>query len=181
MSHPASRPPIEHFERLCRHHRIPLTVQRRTIFQLIVGRDDHPTADQVCEQARKRLPTISRTTVYRILDNLVELGVITRICHPGSAGRFDPKIVRHHHLVCMRCEKIIDLEAACSNDIPWPDVRRHGFQIRDFHIHFQGLCASCRGKGGKKRKSTAKTRGQGSPTRARVKPTRVIGKRRTSS
>src|SRR5690606_34308177 len=86
MAGETKRNRIEHFERICRERRLPVTVQRRTIFEMILDREDHPTADQVYDQVRRRLPSISRTTVYRILDNLVELGLITKICHPGSAA-----------------------------------------------------------------------------------------------
>jgi len=131
-------------ERACRKRGLPVTAQRRTVFAMILDRQDHPTADQVYEQVRRRLPTISRTTVYRVLDSLVGLGLITKICHPGSAARFDPKVHRHHHLVCLYCERIMDLEEQRLNRIAWPDVRRYGFEIRDYHIHFRGVCAGCR-------------------------------------
>jgi len=136
---------IEHFERTCRARRLPVTIQRRTVFEAIVDRHDHPTADQIYAQIRGRLPGISRATVYRILDTFVELGLITRICHLGSAARFDPKIHQHHHLVCMECERIIDVEDARMDRVPWPDVGACGFEIRDCHVHFRGLCADCRG------------------------------------
>jgi Fur family peroxide stress response transcriptional regulator len=135
---------VEIFERACRERGLPVTAQRRTVFEMILDREDHPTADQVYEQVRRRLPTISRTTVYRVLDGLVGLGLITRICHPGSAARFDPKVHQHHHLVCLYCERIIDLEEQRLNRVAWPDVRRYGFEIRDYYIHFRGVCARCR-------------------------------------
>jgi len=93
---------------------------------------------------RERLPQISRMTVYRIVATLVWLGLISRICRLGSAARFDPKIHQHHHLVCLDCGGIIDLEEERLNRIQLPDVRRHGFQITDYHIHFRGRCARCR-------------------------------------
>ena len=53
---------------------------------------------------------------------------------------------QHHHLVCLDCGDIIDLEDARLNKLPWPDVGRHGFQIEDYHINFRGRCARCRQK-----------------------------------
>lgn len=134
---------IAEFERVCRARGLPITTQRKTVFALLIGRTDHPTADQVYDQVRGYISTISRTSVYRILDTLVELGLITKVCHPGSAARFDPKTARHHHLVCLYCERIIDLEEQRLDNLVWPDVRGHGFQIHDYHIHFQGICAEC--------------------------------------
>lgn len=137
---------IGQLERACRERGLPVTVQRRTVLETILDREDHPTADQVCDQVRRRLPAISRASVYRILDMLVELGLIEKICHPGSAARFDPRTDRHHHLVCMRCEAIIDLEDRRFDGLALPNARRYGFEIRDYHIHFRGICADCRRK-----------------------------------
>ena len=64
----------------CRHRGVPLTVQRRLILQALAGRHDHPTADQILQQVRKRLPEVSRTTVYRVPETFVDLGLAVKIC-----------------------------------------------------------------------------------------------------
>jgi Fe2+ or Zn2+ uptake regulation protein len=56
------------FERICRERRLPLTVQRRAILQAILGREDHPTADQIHAQIRMQLPDVLRTSVYASAD-----------------------------------------------------------------------------------------------------------------
>jgi Fur family peroxide stress response transcriptional regulator len=134
---------MEHFEQVCRARGIPLTVHRRAILEAMLGREDHPTADQLHAEISIRLPGISRTSVYRILDVLVNTGMINKVCHPGSAARFDPKLRRHHHLVCLSCERLIDIEEPRLDRLPLPDVRAMGFQINDYHIHFRGICAEC--------------------------------------
>jgi len=167
---------IESFERISRQHGLPVTMQRRTVFEILSGRKDHPTADQVYDEARPRLAGISRTTVYRILDAFVQHGLVKKICHPGPAVRFDPKVRRHDHLVCMHCEKVIDIEDSGLADLPWPDVRGHGFEIRDYHVHFLGVCAECRkrkkGGGGSRKPSR---RDAGSPA---ARPERETVKKR---
>jgi len=137
---------VKLLEQVCRSRGLPLTIQRRVVFQEILKRDDHPSADQILAQIRGRVPDISRTTVYRILDTLVQLGLVTKICHPRSVARFEPRTYQHHHLVCMHCDQIIDLEDDRLNAIAFPDVRRHKFQITDYHIHFRGICSQCRSK-----------------------------------
>jgi Fur family transcriptional regulator, peroxide stress response regulator len=141
------QPPSDHrilqFERICRARGLPLTVQRRVVLQAILPRKDHPTADQIYAAIRKRLPDISRTSVYRILEMLVQTGMITKVCHPGSAARFDPQLHPHHHLVCLSCERIIDVEEPRLNHLPLPDVHALRFRINDYHVHFHGVCAQC--------------------------------------
>ena len=181
MSGPSKQHRIEQFERLCRERGLPMTTQRRTVFEMILEREDHPTADQIYDQVRRQIHTISRTSVYRILETLVELGLITRICHPGSAARFDPKTQRHDHLICLRCEEIIDLEEKKRSEVVWPDVRRYGFEIRDHHIHFRGLCAACREKRSAEEKRRPRTGSPRPGTPAQADSRRTARKRRIPS
>ena len=150
---------IEQFEQAHRKRGLPVTVQRRAVFEAILEREDHPTADQVCEAVRARVPGISRMTVYRILGTLARLGLVAKTCHPGSSARFDPKIRRHHHLVCLDCDGVLDPEDKRLNDVAWPDVRRLGLEIENYHIHFRGRCAACRRRNSPKKKSKTKGRG----------------------
>ncbi|MBP7933763.1 MAG: transcriptional repressor [Phycisphaerae bacterium] len=142
-SRPLDETWTDRLRRVCRERGLPLTVHRRAVFEAIRGREDHPTADQVYSAVQARLPGVSRTSVYRILEMLVATGMVTKVCHPGSAARFDPKTHQHHHLVCLSCERIIDVEDPRLNCVPLPDVRGHGFLIDDYHVHFRGTCADC--------------------------------------
>jgi len=135
-----------HFEEQCRRHGLALTVQRRAVFEAIYLRRDHPTADQIYAVVRRRLPGVSRTTVYRVLETFVRAGLITKACHPGAAARYDPVVRRHHHLVCLRCEKIVDFLDSRLDQLPTPKAPRHGFVIDDHCVHFRGLCGDCAAK-----------------------------------
>ena len=122
---------------------LPVTTQRRAVFEAILHRTDHPTAEQLYQAVRDALPKISLMTVHRILGTFVSLSLVAKTCHPGSSARFDPKLHQHHHLVCLGCGRIIDVEDPRLNHIPWPDVARQGFQIEDYRVHFRGRCARC--------------------------------------
>jgi Fur family transcriptional regulator, peroxide stress response regulator len=135
---------LREFKRLCRHAGVPLTVQRCAVLEAVLERDDHPTADQISEVVKERVPGISRTTVYRVLDRLVEIGVIRRLHHPGPVARYDGKVRRHHHLICKKCNKVIDLECEKLDGLSMPDVEAEGFAIDDFSVQFIGTCAACR-------------------------------------
>ena len=146
---------LSRFEEVCRRRGIPLTIQRRSVFAAVLARSDHPTAEQVFQDIRLDVPGISRTTVYRTLDTLVELGLVMKASHLGAAARFDPNTERHHHIVCRMCETVVDLSAHALDAVPVPDLRRHGFVVDDYSIHFTGLCEGCRrrGRAGARRKS----------------------------
>ena len=83
-------------------------------------------------------------TVYRVLDLFVELGVISKVCHPGVAIRFDPTTEAHHHLICVRCCKLSDLETSETYEVNLPDTGKLGFEVRDYAIQFRGVCKECR-------------------------------------
>jgi Fur family peroxide stress response transcriptional regulator len=131
-------------EESCRKRRIPVTQQRRAVFDAVTARGDHPTADDVYEDVRRRLPEISRTTVYRVLELLVDLGIVTKIAHPGATIRFDGRTERHHHLICLHCNELFDIEDPGPGPIEPPDTREIGFEITDYSIHFRGVCRACR-------------------------------------
>ena len=87
----------------------------------LMHRHDHPTADQIAEDVAIRLPGVSRTTVYRVLDTLVRISIARKVCHPGAAARFEVESHRHHHLVCVQCGRMIDLEDPRLDKLPFPE------------------------------------------------------------
>lgn len=134
---------LEELEAYCRRHGLPLTVQGRAVLHALAARDDHPTADHVFEEVQRQHPTLARTTVYRILDRLVAAGIAIRICHPGSAARYDARTDRHHHFVCMQCQSVFDVPA--TDETPnavWGSLDPT-FRVVDFSIYFRGLCPEC--------------------------------------
>ncbi len=135
---------LEHFEIVCRQKGVPLTVQRRVVMEVLLGHTDHPTVDQVFDEVKSRIPGISRTTVYRVLERLVRLGVARKIHHFEAAARFDANTEHHDHLVCLGCSKIADLEDGAFYPVRLPESRRTGFEITDYSVYFEGFCPDCR-------------------------------------
>ncbi|HVX67168.1 MAG TPA: transcriptional repressor [Bryobacteraceae bacterium] len=137
-------------EEVCRRNGLPLTIQRRLTLEALARRRDHPTADQVLEDVRKQMPEISRPTVYRVLEALVRIGVARKVCHPGAAARYETETRRHHHLVCLDCEEMVDVDAPYLDHLRLPDVRSR-FHIEDYSIQFRGLCSRCARKSSSRR------------------------------
>ncbi len=136
-------PRLAEFEEECRRRGLAVTIQRRTVFGELAGRRDHPTADQVYEAVRGRLPGLSRTTVYRVLEALVDAGLARKVSHAGGVARFDPTAGRHHHLACEACGRLVDLEDALVPPLRLPETIGAGFRVKDYSVSFTGTCPAC--------------------------------------
>ncbi|MGH7844128.1 MAG: Fur family transcriptional regulator [Candidatus Binatia bacterium] len=137
------RKKLEELESACRRNGLPVTVQRRVILEALVERDDHPTVDQLFADVKNRIPGVSRTTVYRVLETLVQLGVSRKTNHFEATARFDANTDHHHHLICRSCNKISDLEDRSLDQFRLPEIRRSGFKVTDYSVYFEGLCPEC--------------------------------------
>ena len=146
MDEPARTERIELFRKLCRERGERCTVQRRVILETVLELDNHPSADQIFDAVDDHLPDIARTTVYRALEYLARIGVITKACHPGRVARFDPRLELHHHLVCLRCNEFFDFEDEGLNELTIPDTSAFGFEVNDYRVQLRGICKKCREK-----------------------------------
>jgi Fur family peroxide stress response transcriptional regulator len=140
---PPPRPQLAELEKRCQELGLPVTIQRRAILEVLLSRDDHPTADDVAADLAARIDGISRATVYRTLETLVANKLLVRVCHHGTAARYDIRTDRHHHLVCDVCGEMSDFEAPGLDDLAFPSFARTGFRVRDFSVHVRGLCRKC--------------------------------------
>jgi Fur family peroxide stress response transcriptional regulator len=140
------REKAKQLEIACRQNGLPVTIQRRAVLEALIERDDHPTVDQLFANVKSRIPGVSRTTVYRALETLVQLGVSRKTNHFEATARFDANTEHHHHLICGGCSKISDLEDRNPIHFPFPDTAHTGFRITDYSVYFEGLCSKCQKK-----------------------------------
>ena len=113
--------------------------QRESIKEFLRTRTDHPTADVVYENMKLIYPNISLGTVYRNLSLLADLGEIKKLSSFAGADHFDGRTERHCHFMCIRCERIIDLESEGIHHIM--DLAGENFKgkITDYSARFFGL------------------------------------------
>jgi Fe2+ or Zn2+ uptake regulation protein len=144
MDNQAKDERIEGFRQLCREQGLALTPQRRAILLAVLDLDDHPTADRVQAALSRRRVRVSRATVFRTLESFARMGIITKTCHPGSSIRYDRRTDRHHHLICLSCDRVIDISDPRLDALPVPDTRPFGFVVSDFKVQLRGICKKCR-------------------------------------
>lgn len=121
-----------------------MTRQRRIILEELRQLTTHPTADDLYEIVRKRLPRISLGTVYRNLDVLSRTGVILRLEMGGSQYRFDGNPWPHAHVRCVHCGRVADVHAEQTPvPLPGPDAAC-GYHVTGYRMEYTGTCPECR-------------------------------------
>lgn len=122
-----------------------LTTQRRVVAEVLAGEHIHLTADAVYSRAQRRLPEISLATVYNTLNELVDMGELLEVSTGGGPKRYDPNTTTaHHHLHCIECGALRDVEPSGADHLRIPAAQQHGFELLDVDIVFRGRCPDCR-------------------------------------
>ncbi|UCD71455.1 MAG: transcriptional repressor [Syntrophobacterales bacterium] len=121
-----------------------MTRQRRVILEELRKLESHPTADEIYEMARRRLPRISLGTVYRNLEILSECGMIRKLELGGTQKRFDSMVRNHYHVRCLRCGCIEDVSMEPLTTIENAIRRVNDYEIIGFRLEFIGVCPQCK-------------------------------------
>jgi len=120
-----------------------LTSQRQVIFEELKKVKSHPTANDVYDMVRKRLPRIGLGTVYRNLNLLAELGIIRRLEVGGEQNRFDGDISPHYHISCIKCSRVDDIFIKMDKGLEKSAASCCDYKILDHHVQFSGICSRC--------------------------------------
>ncbi len=121
-----------------------MTIQRRVILEELRALRSHPTADELYDRVRRRLPRVSLGTIYRNLETLVSQGAIQRLDLAGLQRRFDPMPTPHHHVRCTWCGRLEDIEIRTPPTVGEIVRDARGFEILDVSLEFRGVCPECR-------------------------------------
>jgi Fur family transcriptional regulator, ferric uptake regulator len=120
-----------------------LTTQRQVILEELFKVTSHPTANEVYDMVRKRLPRIGLGTVYRNLELMSETGLILKLEVGGTQKRFDAVVTPHYHVRCIYCGKVNDVDMPVQQSINESAAQSSHYLILSHHIEFTGLCDQC--------------------------------------
>ena len=115
-----------------------LTPQRQQVYDVLVHKRDHPTAEEVFIRAKKRMPEISHATVYNCLDALVKCGLARQVTVDRGATRFCPNMHEHGHFYCDACGTVFDVDLPAQS-MPLPK----GFAAEHYDVAIHGHCPDC--------------------------------------
>lgn len=119
------------------------TIQKKIIFNTLKEMKEHPSAQEVYEEVHGKHSTISRATVFRVLNNLAEAGHLFRIKIPGCADCYDYKTINHYHIKCSECNKISNMDSSFLED---PIIKANeytNYKITGYTLIFEGICNEC--------------------------------------
>lgn len=120
------------------------TPQRRVILEELRQVTSHPTAAELYELVRTRMPKVSLGTVYRNLDFLARRGTIQKLTLGRSEARFDGNPDHHYHVRCVGCGRVDDVNGVSADFSPEDLDRVHDYQILGHRLEFVGVCGRCR-------------------------------------
>lgn len=122
-----------------------LTPQRVMILAAIEDSDHHISVEEIYAQIAAKYPQVNISTVYRTLELLEQLGLVTETDLGGGRVRYHPVDKgRHHHLVCQECGAIIDLDESLLSSLKNTLLREYKFSADLKHLAIFGHCVNCK-------------------------------------
>jgi Fur family ferric uptake transcriptional regulator len=121
------------------------TMQRAVVLEILESAGGHMTAEEVAREVESRQLSLNRSTVYRTLEMLAEVGVV-KATRMGRAIHYELSHDGddHHHLRCVDCNVMVHLDAAQVDELLGQWAKKSGFQLTSIQVLVNGLCPVCR-------------------------------------
>lgn len=121
-----------------------LTPQRQMILDALQESDGHCTPEEVYARVQRKSSAVNRTTVYRTLDFLVRLGLVSTAHMQGNQVIYELASAEpHHHLVCQQCNQITQIDHELVASLFAILEQQKGFKINTDHLVLFGICTQC--------------------------------------
>ncbi|SDJ66187.1 Fur family transcriptional regulator [Sediminibacillus albus] len=139
---------IDRIKKLLHAQSYKLTPQREATVRVLLEREeDHLSAEDVYLLVKEKAPEIGLATVYRTLELLSELKIVDKINFGDGVSRYDLRKEGaahfHHHLVCMECGSVEEIEEDLLEDVEKIVQNDWGFKVKDHRLTFHGVCQKC--------------------------------------
>lgn len=135
---------LNDFTRIAREKGYKLTPQRLAVFKALVSRKDHPKADDLYQQVKKKYPMISLATVYKTLDVLRDIGLVSELGYREEGCRYEGNVNLHANLVCLRCKNIKDIDINSLSKLERLVAAKSRHTIIGSRVEFYGYCSECK-------------------------------------
>jgi Fur family peroxide stress response transcriptional regulator len=127
----------------CRKRGIAVTPQRLAVVQALLASENHPSTDEICAAVRRRNPHVSLATVHRILEQFCEVGEARKVTLLHDVARYDGNVEPHHHVVCVRCRRVHDIEIPEVDQLLEGRTSLGQFALLRCSVEIEALCGRC--------------------------------------
>jgi len=134
---------LSDFVNRCRKQGIPVTPQRLAVIEALLASEKHPSSDEICTAVRRRNPHVSLATVHRILEQFCEVGEARKVTRLHDVARYDGNVEPHHHVVCVQCRRVHDVEIADLDKLLEGATSLGPFSLLRFSVEIEALCRDC--------------------------------------
>jgi Fe2+ or Zn2+ uptake regulation protein len=132
------KPTFENLSNELKRKKIRLTNQRLKVLEYVANNHCHPTVDQIYNELKKEVDTLSKTTIYNTLNTLIEANLVREVKIEDNEARYDVTVKNHGHFKCESCGNIYDFEYDLVNT-----HELSSFQINDQNVYLKGICPKC--------------------------------------
>lgn len=135
------------YSEVLRKHGYRVTMPRMIVLDAVCAHKGHATIGDVQGIVHDMDPTIDRSTIYRALDVLVEVGLVVEsdLGHTGKVYSIAGE-ANHHHLMCIQCGKVLSISADMVATLKQRIRETYDFELQADHLTLNGLCAECQEK-----------------------------------
>lgn len=134
--------PTEEIVQTLREKQLRVTPQRFAVYANLLGRTDHPTAEQILTDLNQDAPVSSQATIYNCLQALQAVGLIREVLLGEGGCRYDANVDPHHHFRCQSCGAIADIPWSALPELDISQVRP-GVQLTGYEVTVHGVCQDC--------------------------------------
>lgn len=140
----SSRRQLKRYEESIAQDGLRLTRQRKHVYEVLLERQDHPTAMEVFLRAKPGMETLSLATVYNVLETLAERGLARKVHLDSGSTRYCANAARHGHFTCTSCGTVLDVPLLPGAQLEKLHQLPRGYTVTRQEVSLQGLCAGCR-------------------------------------
>jgi Fur family transcriptional regulator, peroxide stress response regulator len=140
----SSETQIRRYEESIAQDGLRLTRQRRHVYEVLLGRQDHPTAMEVFLRARPDMESLSLATVYNVLETLADRGLVRKVHLDSGSTRYCANNAKHGHFTCTGCGSVLDVPLLPGAELEKLHQLPRGYSVTMQEVSLHGLCAACR-------------------------------------
>lgn len=132
---------FEYLKDELKNNNIRLSHQRLKVLEYLSNNKTHPTVDEIYNNLKEEVPTLSKTTIYNTLKTLSEADLVKVINIEDNEARYDADVTDHGHFKCTSCGLVFDFDLDFNAILP---EGLDGFKVENKDIYFKGLCPNCK-------------------------------------